>query len=248
MRIPSLPFLLILVAIPAAAQVEPVPPSPRSLHEVEVPPRLANAAEVEAALEQARPEHLRMAGAGDTVFVKFIVDTDGTTRGMRLESARDSASGPPTLRAMSAARYSPALVQGQPVQVIVQQPVIWSGSGADSTGAPSVQIGDPMGLYGIGSVDMFPSLRNLPEVSRGMSANAPPELEGMREPRVDVMAKFMVDTTGAVRHVAVVESPYPWLVEPTRRAVALMRFRPAMIAGDRPVAVWITLPVTWQGH
>jgi outer membrane biosynthesis protein TonB len=234
-------LVLLLAALPAPAQTGPDSADVHGLHAVEVAPRMLNVEEVSAALTRLHPEHLRAGGAGDTVFVKFIIGTDGTPSRMRVERAREPASGPPAVEAMSAARFSPALLHGQPVRVFVQQAVLWPGPGEGAAAGAGME--PLMGLYGMTDVEQLPRPPRIADFQRTLRANRP---RGLRQMQGTVVAKFMVDTAGAVRHVMIVETPHEGLVEPTRRSLAAMRWQPATIEGGRPVAVWIELPIAWR--
>jgi TonB family protein len=65
----------------------------------------------------------------------------------------------------------------------------------------------------------------------------------------DVTLTFVIGRDGRVemRSVKVVASAHPDLIEPTLRALAVMRFRPARLDGQ-PVRVRANLPVRWVLH
>lgn len=62
---------------------------------------------------------------------------------------------------------------------------------------------------------------------------------------VTLRMRVLADGTVQRSSVEVIESNHPDFSEAARRVVYRMRFRPARIRG-RAVAVWVTLPLTFQ--
>jgi TonB family protein len=242
-------LLVSIAAAPSAAQdtVALVPARACGLYEVDVCPEISNVAEVYAAMQRLYPPYLRDAGVGDTVFLAFTIGEDGRPQDVRVASAWNSAFGPPSVEAMSLAAFSPAQRHGQPVAVRVHQPMVWRtplAGGADADTAPEPVLGEVREIYGLGEVEILPRPTNLADLRRALEQNFPPALRATGTCG-SAMAKFLLDTTGKVQNVTVIEASDSAFIEPTRRAVSVARFRPAEIV-QRPVSVWIELPISWM--
>jgi TonB family protein len=69
------------------------------------------------------PAALRNGGTAAQAVVRFRIETDGTVSDARLIGSSHPAFAAPSLRAIRALRYAPALVGGRPVAVWMQQPL-----------------------------------------------------------------------------------------------------------------------------
>jgi TonB family protein len=245
MRILSVLLIACLAAAPAFAQQTPAADSARvyELSEVEVLPRPQNAAELAAALQQGYPAHLRDAGVGGEVHVEFVVGADGVPRDMLIHTASDSAFGAPTLRALSALRFSPAQVQGGAVAVRVTQPIHWRIQGAPVAARESAALPDSVHLVSLDSVDVRPLPQNYREFTEALREHYPRALRSTGT-RAEVLARFAVDPRGEPQYVHVLESSDPRFDTPTLDAVRRLRFQPARV-GERRVWVWMEVPVEW---
>ncbi|HYR07712.1 MAG TPA: energy transducer TonB [Longimicrobium sp.] len=90
-----------------------------------------------------------------------------------------------------------------------------------------------------------PRMMNQREISRLLGRLYPFRLRAAGV-EGDVTLTFIIGRDGRVemRSVTVVASAHPELTEPTLRALAMMRFRPARVSGEA-VRVRVTLPVRW---
>lgn len=102
---------------------------------------------------------------------------------------------------------------------------------------------DSLGIFGtgyeIGNVDAPPRLiRKLDPVY--------PYSARRRKITGTVTVRFLVDVDGYVQHLAIQEATPPGVFdEPVRAAVAKWRFTPGKI-GDRAVATWMVLPLSFD--
>lgn len=233
-----------LAAIPLPAQT-PSADSARvyELHEVEVLPRPQNAPELAAALQQGYPAHLRDAGVGGEVHVEFVVGTDGVPREVQVLSASDSSFGAPTVRALSALRFSPAQVQGRAVAVRVTQPIHWRIEAAPVAVRNRVVVPDSIPIHPVDSVEVRPMPQNFREFTEALREHYPRALRSTGT-RAQVLAGFAVDPRGEPRYAQVVESSDSRFNAATLDAVQRLRFQPARLGGQ-PVWVWMEVPVEW---
>ena len=97
-----------------------------------------------------------------------------------------------------------------------------------------------------GAVEEWPQMLNAQELQRQLSRNYPPELRDAGVPGV-VELKFRVMEDGRVDSTtfSVERSSHPEFTVVGIRVAGFARFLPARVYG-RPVAVWVTLPFTFQ--
>lgn len=94
------------------------------------------------------------------------------------------------------------------------------------------------GGYGVGQVERPPRLLRKVEPRYPLSAR-------QREISGKVLVKFLVDHTGHVCHVSVVESqPEGYFEQSAIQAVSRWQFSPGVLHG-RAVSVWMLLPITF---
>jgi TonB family protein len=261
-------FLALAAAAPAASQQIPAD-SARvyDLHEVEVLPRPQNVADFTAALHSAYPAHLRNAGVGGTVHVAFIVRPDGVPGDVRVVTTPDSSFIAPSVQAISLLRFTPAQVEGRAVAVRVEQPITWRsdapppaapavaanpvirrlGINGDAPAAVSKPVtrgsGDSINGYELSTVERLPRLVNGSVFGRALQREYPPYLRDARV-AATVTARFIVGVDGTISQARITESSDERFNEPTLRAIAVLRFRPAQLNG-RPVRVWVDQPIRW---
>jgi len=111
------------------------------------------------------------------------------------------------------------------------------GSGAAEPGDETLELS---------AVEEQPQLLNRDAIASQLSRNYPPLLrdagiEGSANVRLRVRRDGSVDPES----ITVENATHPMFGESASRIVERMRFRPAKVQG-RPVAVWVTLPVTFQ--
>lgn len=111
---------------------------------------------------------------------------------------------------------------------------------ADTTTLPSDEE-----TYEVSAVEELPDLLNRSEFGRLLASSYPPDL---RQAGVGgtVVVGFRVRRDGSVdpESITIVSTAHEQLNEPTIRAVSILRWRSARIAG-RAVNVWVRLPILW---
>jgi TonB family protein len=248
----ALPLLVLLLAAAPAAAQQPAPDSAPvyDLSAVEVLPRPQNVAEFTAALHQAYPAHLRQAGVGGTVHVAFVVGADGQPVDVRVVSTSDSAFSAPSTQAISLLRFSPAQVRGRPVAVRVEQPITWRTEAPPPVTAAALAPAVPPSVdkathgYELEDVEVLPRPRNVDVLARELQRAYPPHLRDAGREGF-VVVRLRIEPDGTTSSHVVVRADYPAFVEPTLRAISLLRFSPARVNG-RPVRVWVELPINWS--
>lgn len=103
----------------------------------EVPPRLLNAAEVQAALAGSRLDGAGEAGSEHLAVLWLYVDRSGEVRKLQLRQSSGSTRLDTLVQqAARAMEFSPALNQGRTVAVWISQPVRFSFRGDTGGGTP----------------------------------------------------------------------------------------------------------------
>jgi TonB family protein len=120
---------LLLTAAPAAAQkgrsLEADTTGVYELRAVTAAPRPLNVADLQAALLNTYPQELRDAGVNGEVQVRFRVDARGMPHNLVVTQSSNPQFDAPTLEAVRKLRFTPAEVNGKPVQVWVVLPIQW---------------------------------------------------------------------------------------------------------------------------
>jgi TonB family protein len=101
------------------------------------------------------------------------------------------------------------------------------------------------GTFELSAVEERPSPTNLRELARQLERNYPPLLRDARVTgSVQVRMRVMEDGTVDPASITVTSSTHDQFNDPTIRSVQRMRFRPAKV-NNRPVKVWVELPIQW---
>ena len=116
---------LVAVAPAAALARDSVAEGTYEMSAVEVPPRVRNAREVDAAMDALYPPELRAAGVAAEVVVRMRVDRRGVPWDLRVTSSTRPEFDAPTLAALARLRLTPAEVNDRPVEVWIEIPVAW---------------------------------------------------------------------------------------------------------------------------
>ena len=96
-------------------------------------------------------------------------------------------------------------------------------------------------------VETLPQLRNWPQVARSIQRHYPEAMRGGGQ-LGHAVVRFQIDERGTPRGAYVHQSSaMADLDQASLRVVADMRFSPAR-RGGRAVAVWVTLPVSFNGN
>jgi TonB family protein len=219
-------------------------------------PQLKNPAQVQAALRVNYPPLIRDAGISGSTIFWFYIDETGRT----IKTQVHQSSGYPQLDAAAARvaelmEFTPARNRDRPVAVWVQIPIQFMSA------APADDLEPPAGI----SSERFevtpseqgpdgprftpytvqPRLLNPPEVQRALQENYPPLLRDAGIGGMTVLW-FHIGTDGRVTDVRVATGSSHEALD--RAAVAVgrtMQFSPAMNR-DKPVDVWVQIPVTFS--
>jgi TonB family protein len=130
-------------AAPAASETAAAPPpaaaarpsaDPSRVYgggEVDQAPSLSNGAAFRSAVNRTYPSSLRNTGRWGNALVSFTVGADGRVErsSISVEQASHPAFRTAATAAISAARFTPARVNGQPVRAQVSMPITWQGGG-----------------------------------------------------------------------------------------------------------------------
>ncbi len=241
-KVPIVGALLVFASLPAYGQTTAAVPADivYDQQSVTVLPRPLNVDEFAAVLGDTYPGGTPEAGVVPSVHVRFIVDTSGTGREFNIIASTDSALHAPALAALSILRFAPAEVDGRPVNVRVELPIRWQVP-APAAQAPEVAA-PPAPKEEI--VEREPMVLNVRSLRDAMNREYPEWLKptGMRG---TVVVRMRVSAEGVPGEGQIKSSTNPEFNAASLRAVRVVRFRPAAL-DDRPVAVWVELPLQWE--
>ena len=171
------------------------------------------------------------------VFLKFIVNVDGSVSDVRVLRGPE-VFHQASIDAISQFRYKPAEHNGKPVAVWMTQPISFRLPKQQSTPPAS-------GDADISKVLEFYMVEVKPKVLHSVKFVHPEEairdsLEGK------VFLKFIVNVDGSVSDVKVLRTTGSKVFQKAAiDAISQFRFKPAEHNG-KPVAVWMTQPVTFR--
>lgn len=195
-----------------------------------------------ALIQSVPPEYpykARKAGLTGKVFLKFIVNVDGSVSDVSvLGTIGSEAFHQAAIDAISQFRFKPGTLNGKVVPVWMTQPITFS---LDYTG---LQLPPPaFGDADSSKVLEFYMVEVKPKVLHYVKPVHPEEairdsLEGK------VFLKFMVNLDGSVSDVHVLRGTEVFH-QAAIDAVSQFQFKPAEHNG-KPVAVWMTLPVSFR--
>ncbi len=198
---------------------------------VEVKPKVLHS------VKPVHPEEAIRDSLEGKVFVKFIVNVDGSVSNVRVlrvigsEIFRQAA-----IDAVSQCRFKPAEHNGKPVAVWMTQPVSFRLPKQQSTPPVPVDV-DSDGVLGFFMVEVKPKLLHSVEPVHPEEALRD-SLEGK------VFLKFMVNVDGLVSDVSVLRGETIFH-RAAIDAVSQFRYKPAEHNG-KVVPVWMTQPVTFR--
>ena len=195
-----------------------------------------------ALIQSVPPEYpykARKAGLTGKVFLKFIVNVDGSVSDVSvLGTIGSEAFHQAAIDAISQFRFKPGTLNGKVVPVWMTQPITFS---LDYTG---LQLPPPaFGDADSSKVLEFYMVEVKPKVLHSVKPVHPEEalrdsLEGK------VFLKFIVNLDGSVSDIRVLRGEAIFH-RAAIDAVSQFRFKPAEHSG-KPVAVWMTLPVSFR--
>ncbi len=193
------------------------------------PPELQNRAEVLEALEREYPPLLKDAGIGGTTMVWFYVEETGRVTRIQIdESSGHKALDDAALKVAAIVEFTPARDGAKPVPAWISLPITFAVAG----GPTFTPFTDP------------PDIKNRSEVVAALEREYPPLLRDAGiAGTVDVW--FYLDETGRVIRVQVDNSSgHKALDDAAIRVAEIIDFTPALNR-DKPVPVWISLPITF---
>ena len=198
---------------------------------VDVKPVLTNP------VEPVYPDKARKAGVTGNVFLKFVVNVDGTVSHINVIKGKADFHKA-AIDAISQCRFTPAEHDGKPVPVWMTQRISFKPRKPKSV--PPPQRGDAKAETGFdsGEVDAKPVITHsvqpiYPEWAR---------FSGGRTGSVHV--KFKVNEDGSVSDVRPLKGQSIF-IKPAIDAISQYRFEPAEHNGE-PVAVWMTHRISFQ--
>jgi len=242
-KVPIFGAVLGFASLPAYGQATAAVPADSVFYEpqsVTVPPRPLNVEEFATVLGETYPGGVPDAGVVPSVHVRFIVDANGTGRAFRILTSTDSALHAPALAALSILRFAPAEIDGRPVHVRVDLPIRWQVP-PPAPQAPEV---DAPPASGSEVIEREPMILNGNSLRDAMYREYPEWLKSA-ESRGTVIVRMRVSAEGIPEHVQIGSSTNPDFNAASLRAVRFIRFRPAALE-DRPVAVWVEIPLQWE--
>lgn len=221
-----------------------------------VRPDIKNRAEVARALEENYPPLLRDAGIGGKVVIWFFIDEEGVVKRMQIdESSGHKALDDGALRVGAVLQFTPALNRDEPVPVWISLPIQFSTRSGE-TDEEDPPYPEPPGLESLRSAEELekaptftpytvqPDITNRADVARALEENYPPLL---RDAGIGgtVHVWFFIDEEGGVGKAQINRSSGDQALDDAALRVAKdVRFTPAMNE-DKPVPVWISLPITF---
>ena len=196
---------------------------------VEVKPKVLHS------VKPVHPEEALRDSLEGKVFVKFIVNVDGSVSNVRVLRGPE-VFHQAAIDAVSQFRFKPAEHNGKPVAVWMTQPVTFRLPKKQST--PPV----PVDVDSDGVLEFF-MVEVKPKVLHAVKPVHPEEalrdsLEGK------VFLKFMVNVDGLVSDVSVLRGPEVFH-QAAIDGISQYRFKSAEHNG-KPVAVWLTQPVSFR--
>ncbi len=227
-------------------------------------PRILNADEVRQALTDHYPPLLRDAGIGGTAEVWVYVDADGTIQRTQINKTSGyDALDRAALQVVPTMRLSPALNRDEAVGAWLSIPVTFGPSASNTTS--SIERALPVGeerdvavlpegrTDDISRAPVFtpmtvrPRIVNASEVNQALTENYPPLL---RDAGIGGTAHvwFFIDADGTVQKTQIQKSSgHDALDQAALRVAETIRLSPAENHGQ-PVAVWVSVPITFSSN
>ncbi|MEK9506932.1 M56 family metallopeptidase [Gemmatimonadota bacterium Y43] len=219
------------------------------------PPVLLNPMEVGEALQAGYPALLRDAGISGTTEMWVYVGADGAPTDLRVNrSSGHQQLDEAAMRAADVMRFDPALNGDEPVGAWLSVPLAFTPPAARAPAeADEVEISPPPPPQqaDIAAGPTFtpytvaPDLVNRQAIGAALEAAYPPLL---RDAGIGGTTRvwFLIDDTGTVQETRVESSSGHERIDAAALEVASqMEFTPALNR-DRPVAVWVAFPITFQ--
>jgi TonB family protein len=208
-------------------------------------PQLDNRADVLAYMIDHYPPELRDRHDFEMPWLWMLVDTEGRMRGGRVvKTSGKAAFDSLAIAALRVARFTPATLQGRPVDLWMPMPIQVAYEDLARRSSPEKPTpGEPH----FTPYTQKPTLLNRQEVSQALVKNYPPDLRAVGVGGT-VLTWVLVDEQGHIADVQVKESSGNDQLDSAAMAVArVMRFTPARNQ-NVTVPVWIALPIVFRSR
>lgn len=207
-------------------------PAPAAADTFDVPPKLTNVAEVNAAVNPVQWASLHVAD----VVLGVLIDQTGRVQDVRVRRPISPVADSLAIAAIRLGRYTPALLRGKPVTV-------WVEAGRQTRAGPTpdqIRQGPTFTPYTVA-----PELDNREDVRSALIREYPPALKAAGEGGT-VLIWLLIDETGAIAQSAVKKtSGNEQFDSAAVRVGRMMHFKPALNR-DKPVLVWVALPIIFK--
>ncbi len=198
----------------------------------DVPPRMTNVADVNAAVNPAQWESVQAAD----VVVAIHLDETGKVTELRVERSVSPVADSLALAAARLMRFTPALRGGKPVPA-------WIRAARQPYASPTpaqIRQGPTFTPYTVA-----PELDNREDVRSALIREYPPALKTAGTSG-QVLIWLLIDETGAIAQTAIKKtSGYEDFDSAAVRVGRTMHFKPALDR-DKPVMVWVALPIIFK--
>lgn len=200
------------------------------------------------------PEEALKRGVQGRVFIAFVVGKDGAVYDAKVQKSPDSLLSREALRVVqSLPKWKPGMHEGKPVKVQYTLPIKFDIPGKGNKQAGTGKLVAPV-VEDIKAPDVYPISEVVPEFPDGEEAmmkyigthvRYPEELKKVgAEGRV--MVGFVVDKSGSIRDIKVMESSHPlFSAEAVRVVQSMPKWKPGT-QGGKPVNVQYSLPVIFR--
>jgi TonB family protein len=211
-----------------------------------VQPDIRNRTEVARALEENYPPLMRDAGIGGTAEVWLFIDEEGVVRRTQIaEGSGHQALDDAAIRVATTLAFTPALNRDKRVPVWISLPITFATASSDKTPARVPE--DISAAPTFTPYTVQPDITNRSQVARALGENYPPLL---KDAGIGGTARiwFFIDEEGTVQRTQIAESSGHKALDDAALLVARgIQFTPALNR-EKPVAAWISLPITFSTH
>ena len=184
------------------------------------------------------PEIARLAGIEGIVYLKILVDENGNVEKAKVEQGVKDMIDEAALNAAKTAKFTPAMLNDEPVKVWVILPVAFklAVEKKDEDVSRQVQPGeneDP-------GINEFVKVEKLPEIVEAAKPDYP---EAAKKAGIEakVFVKVLVGKDGNPKKAVVIKSENEIFNQSAIDAAMKSKFTPAINKGEK-IAVWVVLP------
>lgn len=201
-----------------------------------------------ALISPLRPEYpklAKLAGIQGTVYLKLLIDEKGEVEKARVEQGVKDMLDESALKAAKEAKFSPAMVNDNPVKVWVILPVSFRLEvKQDEPKIVSPGVKPPAGTEDEPNPNELVPVEKLPQM---ISSPKPyyPQLAQKAGIEGKVFVKVLVGKDGLPKKAIVVKSENDVLNQSALDAAMKSKFTPAINKGEK-IAVWVILPFNFR--